>query len=169
VTNLNHPAPVVIAQTCEQIARVLRRDGTQAKRMAAVLASRGYRRVTLGAYGRAADTTSSTERAALDPDLDWADIDAHLALQLRMTWSYLVRLEGTIAKIMAHASDDDPVPAGTGECLRCAAFCRPTAERPEFRIKAGFCPACYQTWVRQGRPDRTDYTLAYRPPLGDTG
>lgn len=150
------PHPSVIANLLTQTAQQLRDQGEQARRMATVLAARGYPTATLGNGSRSSDTTTSTERAALDPN-PWANVDDDLTRLERHLWHTALTYQTVATRILAHASDDDPIPAGTGSCARCTKFCRPDDTRPENRIKAGLCPRCYQTWVRQGRPDRSTF------------
>ena len=79
----------------------------------------GWPTATLGdgTGARTADPTSSTERAALDPDR-YATIDQDLARTLRHIWHTSLVARTLMAEVDAHAPDDDPVPAGTSRPRR---------------------------------------------------
>jgi hypothetical protein len=154
---IRHPQPRIIARNLRQLADQLDDTGPRAIRMAHLLAARGWPTTTTGTNGsRSSDQTSSTERAATNPG-PYDDIDNRLARQLDLLDSAARLTFTTINTILTQASDDDPVPAGTGTCLRCDKLVRPTAKRPHNRIQAGYCPACYRRWVRLGRPDRSTF------------
>jgi len=138
------------------VADLLDKHGDRTVGFSRLLASRGWPASTGGGGSRSSDTTSSTERAALGPH-PWAGIDERYLGQLAELWKLGVAVQATMSSVLAHASDEDPVPAGTGHCRRCERFCRPTGDRPQDRIRAGYCPACYRRWLRLGRPDRTTY------------
>ncbi len=163
---IRHPAPSIIAKQLRHLADTLDDEGPRAITRAQVLASRGYPTSTggMGVNGGRSDTTS-TERAAglpgndrgLTPP-DYADIDDTLAKLLRVLWDAALRTENTIGSINSHASDDDPVPAGTGWCQACDLLVRPTAKKPDFRLRSGFCPADYHAW-RRWRTHYPDCTI----------
>jgi len=154
---VNHPKPAIIARNLRQVADQLDDTGDKAIRIANLLAARGWPTSTTGTDGgRSSDHTSSTERAVINPG-PYDDIDGRLARQLRLLWATTVHIQGTLVDILAQASDEDPVPPGTGTCLRCQKFVRPDSRRPHNRIQAAFCPACYRRWVRLGRPERSTY------------
>ena len=185
---VTHPTPSVIADAAETVAKRVRRDGTQTIRQASVLAARGLRAATGGIA--ASDPTTPVERAVglagdgndndppfnLTPaDRDLHGIDAELARLHRQWWAIGDQLEALYDRIQSHATDDDPIPAGTGSCRRCNQFWRPTADKPEDRIKSGYgAPCCYMKWVRAGRPDKTlfdrtpdDNLATVFPPVND--
>lgn len=154
---VRHPKPHVIAKQLRRLADTLDDEGAKAITRAALLASRGYPSNTAGssiATGRA--ETSSTERAAglpgdkngnLNPPA-YAGLDERLAKLLRVAFVTSVQIEETIGRINSQADDSDPVPAGTGPCIACGLFCRPTKDRPSFRRRERLCPADYTAWYR---------------------
>jgi hypothetical protein len=156
-----HPRPVqprIVARNLRQLADQLDDAGPRAIRQAALLAARGWPVSTTGNGdgSRSSDETSSTERSAINPG-PFDDIDKRLARQLVLLDSAARLTFGTINTVLSQAEDDDPVPAGTGSCLRCDKFVRPDGRRPNNRIQSGFCPACYRRWARAGRPDRSTF------------
>jgi hypothetical protein len=154
---VRQPKPQIIARNLRQVADQLDDTGTQAIRIASLLAARGWPASTTGTDGgRNSDCTSSTERAALKPG-PYDDIDGRLARQLRLLWATSVQLQETFITVLSQASTDDALPLGTGTCLRCDKFVRPDAKRPHNRIQAGYCPACYRKWWRLGKPDRSTF------------
>lgn len=168
MTRARHPLPKVLADHGLRVSKLIADHGARAQALAVVLAVRGYPAST-GGGPRSSDTTSSTERAAIggapsDPSNgdrwrpgEWDGIDEHLAQLLHDRWHNDLAIEHLLAKILAHASDDDPIPAGTGSCRRCEKFCRPDADHPDNRIRSGYCQPCYRRWVRLGKPDRTTF------------
>lgn len=155
------PTPTDLARNLRQLADRLDDEGDKAVRRAPVLAARGYPASTNGSEGgRSSDPTSSTERAALNPGM-FDDIDGRLREHMRLCWYMAVKIHANLDVIMSHAPDDDPVPVGTGRCLRCEKFCRPDDKRPHNRIRAGFCPACDTAWRRAGKPDRGIFIRSY--------
>ncbi|MGH8950187.1 MAG: hypothetical protein ACRDX9_02070 [Acidimicrobiia bacterium] len=152
---VNQPTPAALARNLRQLADRLDDQGDRAIRQAAVLAARGWPKSVVG-DGRGGTTASSTEHAATHPG-PYDDIDNRFARQLRLLWVTILHTHATLDTIMSQASDDDPVPPGTGRCLRCDKFVRPDGKRPHNRIQAGYCPACYRKWVRLGRPDRSTF------------
>jgi hypothetical protein len=156
------PTPQELSRFLNQTADRLADEGERAVRRAPVLAARGYPPSTNGSEGgRSSNPTSSTERAALNPDPKFDDIDGRLREHMRLCWYMAVKIHANLDVIMAHASDDDPVPVGTGRCVRCDKFCRPDDKHPHNRIRAGFCPACDTGWRRAGKPDRGTYIRSY--------
>lgn len=152
---VHHPEPSVLADHLRRVADLIEGMGPRATAQAAMLSAVGWPPGTMGVDGsRSADQTSSTERAALTPH-PFDRVDVELSQQLRLMWLTGVQLQGTISRIMAHATTEDMVLAGTGECLvrGCGHFCNPR-KKGEDRLRAGFCPAHYRAWLRQGRPDR---------------
>jgi len=161
---VHHPAPAIIAGQLEALAKQLRVNGDQAKLWATVLAARGYPTATLGSGARSSDTTTTVERAVglsgdtgalTPPDGPWNGVDADLAWSMRLVWLTSTQLDVLMARLLAHASDDDPIPAGTGPCTfkGCEHFCNPR-KNPNDRIKRGYCPSHYWRWWHLGRPDR---------------
>jgi hypothetical protein len=143
--------------TCRCINCLARRLGTD---------SIGWPTGTLGdgTGARTADPTSSTERAVLDPDR-WATIDRDLDHALRAWWHAGLTVLTLVDQITAHAPDDDPVPAGTGPCTirTCDTTCRPTAKRPDNRLRSGLCPACRDAWARYLRRHPNATLTEWRP------
>lgn len=152
---VNRPKPAVLANHLDTLAKIVRADGDRVRNLAAILAARGWPSATLGNGARSSDTTSSTERAALDPD-PWIEIDEILARTERVLWVSAVQVSDMYARIMAHDSDDDPVPGGTGPCVlkTCEHFCNPRKD-PEDRLKRGLCPIHYARWRRADQPEMT--------------
>jgi hypothetical protein len=152
---IRHPQPPVLARNLRQLADQLDDTGPRAIRMAHLLAARGWPHSTTGTDGsRNSDQTSSTERSALQPG-PFNDIDNRLTRQLHLLDSAARLTFATLNTILTCAVDDDPVPAGTGTCLRCDKLVRPDNKRPHNRIRSGLCPACWKRWIRAGRPDRS--------------
>lgn len=143
---VHHPHLDVIAKQIRHVADILDDEGHRAVQRAAILAARGYPAST-GGGPRSSDTTSSTERAALDPH-PWAALDETLAKHLRVIWHASLRLAETIIQVNSHAPDNDELPPGTGVCKACGLLVRPTAKRPNHRIVTGLCPADYRAWDR---------------------
>jgi hypothetical protein len=111
-----------------------------------------------GTGSRGADATSSTERAVVDPTLAmFAGIDERLAKSLYLMWQVGLKVQSDARNILAHADKDDTLPAGSGECARCARYCRPDVKQGD-RIKSGYCGRCYRLWLRRGKPDRSTFS-----------
>lgn len=159
--------PSVLADYLETVAARLRARGDAAIDMAGLLAARGY--PTGGNGGaRSSDPTSSTERAAglagddgdATPDTRWVNVPAELAHDMRQLWYHATRVDGTISRVLGHASTDDQTPAGTGLCYLhrlCEESCRPTKKNPDNRLRNGLGPRCHSAWMRyrQAHPDAT--------------
>lgn len=145
-----HPRPDLIADELRLAADVVEKRGTDAITRASLLAQRGFPTATIGDGGsRGTDPTSSTERAALKSDR-WGDADIDLAALLRVAWAAALELRSRIIDLMAYASDDDPVPGGTGPCgCGCGRFCDPRKNQHD-RLKTNLAPACYASWKRSG-------------------
>ncbi len=173
----SHPTPRDLAASLRNAADELAKGGDDALNRASHLAARGFAAGTIGDGGaRSSDTTSSVERAAgitqnvktfNDIRLpEYADLDFHLAQALRELNRYQSWVRVLVANINHHASDIDPIPVGQGECMACGATCRKAHE--EDRLRAGFCPTCYQAWSRAGRPSqRSDWIKERRASLTD--
>jgi hypothetical protein len=152
---MSTPTMTELARNLHQLAYRLEDQGDKAIRRAVILAARGWPVSTNGTDGgRSSDPTSSTERAALNPG-PFDGIDYRMRTQMSNLMASIVFLHGTLDVVMAHASDDDPVPSGTGPCqvIACDHVCNPR-KNPNDRIKAGYCPKHWRRWLRQGRPDR---------------
>lgn len=180
---VSHPPYRRIAGNLRDFANVLDALGEHNRRAAAVgnchclgcraeiLAARGFPTGTLGSGARSSDTTSSTERAVglggggevlSPPDPVFVGIDQKLAKHMRLIWAAVTEASGLVGVVNSHAPDDDPIPAGTGHCECCERFCRPDgAKDPDNRLRGGFCPACWRSWLRwrTRSPDalRTDF------------
>lgn len=173
---VRHPTPQVLARHLREVASTLDRHGLAAIDRAATLAERGFPAATLGDGTGGGSTSTSVERAlgivegddqrdehgnkkpaSLDLGHNrWAGIDEALALELRLIWTVGLRIQKTVADVLAQADDADATPAGTGSCTCCGRFCRPTADKPHDRISAGFCPACREAWRRWRRTNTGD-------------
>jgi hypothetical protein len=161
------PTPKDLAARLRMAAAMLDAQGKHAVRLAPELAARGYPSSTLGDGGARGTTPgSSVERAALnaDPTRRFVAVDVRLYAQFRTLWMLCNALESTVAAIVVHASDEDPLPAGSGACQCCDRMCRPDA-KPGDRLRAGYCPACYEAWRRLGQPDRVAFELDRRRHL----
>jgi len=161
----HHPAVTVIANQLEALAKQLRVNGDQAKLWANILSARGYPTATLGSGARSSDTTTSTERAVglsgdtgplTPPDAAWNGVDGELARYLRLLWLTASQVDVLMVRLLAHASDDDPIPGGTGPCAirHCEHFCNPRKDDND-HLRRGLCPTHYKRWTRVGRPDLT--------------
>lgn len=172
-----HPSPAAIADALEATADALRSGGLGAITMAHALASRGFAASTLGDGGsRATDATSMPERSAYrpgdrtddgkpippPPSARWWAADHHYARLLADLWRLATRTKASTDELLHHASDDDPLPAGTGGCRACSRVCRPDAERPGNRIVSGLCPTCYKAWRRYDGPMQWSAWVAKR-------
>ena len=151
----SHPSTRSIARTLRDVARLLDADGPKAETAARTLAARGFPTGTLGdgTGSRSTSSSTSTERAAHvdDPQLrpgDYDGADQRLATLLRLAWQTCLTLQTTIPDLLAHAEDLDPVPVGTGFCECCGRFCRPSEDKPNERLRSGFCNACRMAWTR---------------------
>lgn len=167
-----HASVSKIVARVDKLRARLSDDGEKAIEYARHLAARGYPASTLGDGGsRATDDTSSTERLTiqgLERRDEWAGVDARLAAALAVVDQGVQALDALVANICHHAADLDRVPVGTGECGCCGRFCRPTKDRPGFRLRSGLCPACYMAWYRSGMPHpQNDWVRAHRAKLTD--
>lgn len=166
-----HQKPKVLAQYLRAVANRIEADGPHAIRVATILASRGFGSGTLGDGGsRSTDGTSSVERAAgVTSDTGarpkFADADRTLAASLRLIWQAGLSIESQLADLLSHGDDVDVLPPGTGNCECCEVFVRPTGERPDFRLRAGLCPACHKAYGRAGGPDRGAWIIQRRQDL----
>ena len=168
-----------------EVAKLLRRvatgleGGNRAEEMASLLAAEGWSSGTTGDGGsRGTEDVSSVERSmglagpSKTPTrglLDrWKGVDRRrhqLIRDLKRLASDLEHLDG---QLLAHTSDHDRVPAGTGECAACGRFCRPTKARPGFRLRSTLCPSCYGAWRDARMPEpRSDWIRARRERLTD--
>lgn len=157
-----HPHPTTVAAYLRRIADMLEEHGPTATERAAVLAARGWPTSVTGDGRRSSNTSTSVERAVLNPD-PFAGIDEQLAQHIRTIWKTATDIESDIVRILTHATTDDPTPPGTGSCQRCGKFCRPTAQRPDNRIRSGWCPSCRRAWYRANKPDR--FTFNRQPQM----
>lgn len=172
MTAPRHPSLWSLAQHFREVAAALDDNGNHSRTeanagrcrcltcAAKLLAARGWPATTAGdgSGSRGADTTSSTERAVVEPPLPmFAGIDERLAKSLYLMWQVGLRIQTDARNILAHADKDDVLPAGSGECFRCGRFCRPDQKQGD-RIKAGYCGACYRLWLRRGKPERSTFS-----------
>ena len=167
---VRHPTPAVIAAYLKRIASLIEHRGDQAITTARLLADRGYPTGNSAGGGRSSDTTSSTERAALDGSA-WTDVDATVALALRGVWHHATEVEHAFAKVLAHASDDDPLPVGRGHCQACTHFCKGDGEND--RLRDGLCHACKSAKTRYLRRNpyatHSDFVTARKRDQRDHG
>jgi hypothetical protein len=169
----NHPKPDVLADHLNRVAETISEHGLAALELAPQLAARGYPTATIGNGSRSSSDTTSTERAAgtdteRERDTRWDAIDQRLATYLRLIWKAGLDLETLITDIVAHASDIDILPAGTGSCVCCTTLVRPTAKHPDNRLRSGLCPTCHSAWQRfrsANRGDRGTFIAARKRQL----
>ncbi len=162
-----HQDDRVIAALLHRVAIALEQEGPKCESLLSLLAAQGWGTSTLGdGTARSTDGTSSTEGAlglrgkddkAPKPGLldRWSGKDRRRHKLLRVLEQAARAYESLHTDVMAHGTDDDPIPGGTGECACCGRFCRPDGSkegRDEFRLKAGLCPACYRAYLRDGQP-----------------
>lgn len=168
----SHPEPYAMAEALRSLADLLDESGKQAIRTAPVLAARGFPTSTIGDGGsRSTEGTSSTERGGtqavpiINPRTNkpyppselvrFHLIDSRLAAALATAYRGVLLSHVLIAEVVMHADDIDALPAGTGSCLRCGRFCRPTADRPDNRLRSKLCDACRKAWTRASEADRS--------------
>ena len=110
---------------------------------------------------------TTTELAGLHHDR-WHNIDHRYAQLLRLIWTTTLQLEQLTADLLAHATTDDPTPAGLGNCEACDHFCNPK-RNPDDRLKAKLCPACHTDWTRKKTTlDYNDWLQLRRQLKGHT-
>lgn len=170
-----HPPLRSLAKEVRQLAQLLEGDLGTAIRVAPLLAAKGWPGSTLGDGGaRSTDSTTSVERAAgtlqeVKPtdirDARFANVDRRLAALLAVIHQATTEVSRLASDVLAHADDVDLIPPGTGGCQCCSRFCRPDAEHPDNRLRAGFCPACWKAWERAGRPERGPWMIDRRARL----
>jgi hypothetical protein len=103
--------------------------------------------------GRTANASSTTEHAAtiIDP---FTALDDRLGVHLPRLRAELAAIIGIAAVVDSHATTDDVVAPGTGECgCGCGRSCNPRKRGPNDRLKAGLHPTCHRRWLRW----RSDY------------
>lgn len=139
------PPPATLATYLHRIATHLETKGDRALDLATLLAARGYPTGGNGNGSRTLAESSSTERAALAGAV-WDGIDEQIRLDMRTLWTTALHLEANLARVLAHASDDDPIPIGRGECQACGRFCK--GDGTNDRLRSGFCHPCTGRWRR---------------------
>lgn len=176
-----HPGPKDIARQLRTLANTLDNNGHHALELADALAARGYPTATGGNGSRSASGSTSVERAAgthsdnedddnraaRHPDR-WANANTDLASLLSLLTQSARATETYIDDLFDHASDEDWLPAGTGNCICCENFIRPDYKHPDRRLRAGYCPACHQAWLRWRQhhyPDRAAFVRDRRAEL----
>jgi hypothetical protein len=159
----SHPSP---EDLCKALRDLSPTAIASAIRLAALIDARGWPTATLGDGGsRSTDGTSSTERAAILPP-EWAPRSYALASFLHLLDKASRKLNEKVDWTLAHASDVDYVPAGTGNCLACEEFCSPV-RNPNDRIVKGFCPKCYKAFLRDHQPERGSWIHQRKKDLTD--
>lgn len=163
---VHHPSLWAIAQHLHEVASLLEDNGKHDRNAvpcrcipcrAQLLSARGWPATVTSDGSRSSDTTSSTERAVVSPPLPaFIGIDERIAKHLRVLWLAGLNVQADVRNVLAHGSDDDQLPAGSGECPRCGHFCRPD-RKYEDRIKSGLCPSCHRRWLARGRPERSAF------------
>lgn len=177
---MSHPTPKDIAVRLHAVANMLHANGGHAEELADALAARGYPASTGGTGSRSASNTTSVERTAGFNDNEddetpitrkpnrWAHADVELDRLLELLDRAARATEKFIDDLFDHASDEDWLPAGSGNCLCCTNFVRPDYKHPNRRLRSGYCPACHQAWLRwrqHNYPDRAKYVHWRRAEL----
>lgn len=179
---MSHPTPKDIARQLRAVANTLDNNGDHALELADALAARGYPSVTGGSGSRSAATSTSVERAAgahseseeNDTKITsrkpsrWDTANTDLARTLTFLTSAARATERYIDDLFDHASDEDWLPAGSGNCICCGNFVRPDYKHLERRLRGGYCPACHQAWLRWRQhhyPDRSSFVHERRAEL----
>lgn len=75
----------------------------------------------------------------------------------------LLPLEHPVAEMLARHGAIRQI--GAGSCQRCHTG---VTGNGEDRLRSGWCPACYQRWIRAGRPDRARFNNDASPQAGDS-
>lgn len=168
------PTPGTLADLLETVARTLRTKGHDATQLATQLAARGWPTTTLrtGPAGGNSDLDddghrielTSVERAAANPG-PWAGIDERGDELYRAAWRIATDLDAWHTQVLAHGSDDDPLPAGSGTCAACGDFVRADGNKPTHNIRGGLCGACRTAKSRLGIIDRDDFIARRRADL----
>ena len=158
------PSPKQLANYLRQLADKLDVNGGRAMELSSLLASRGYPTSTTGNGSRSSDTTSFTERAALEAVLaedatDWTEDDRRMHQGMRLLWRAGLAVEASVDKTLAHATTADQLPPGTGFCTCsgdteennpywCGTFCAPRQNGSSDRLVSGLAPTCYKRYQR---------------------
>ena len=116
--------------------------------------------------GRSSDVSRPTERVALatleprhysDPQMVAIEIIRNETLAMRVS---AIRIERA-KSVIQHITDGRRGREVTlGTCNACERT--DVANTGSDRIKAGYCPACWTAWCRQGRPDRLAFEISRR-------
>lgn len=145
-----------LATELERLAAEIRRDGTNALRMARLLEDRGWP-TTSGAAGngsRGSSELTATEAAASRPN-PWDGTRDKLYASLSETYKAACNLRDTIGLVMGHgdvdATERHRRQPGSGPCLACT---KDVPGTENDRLRSGFCNACRMAYQRAGRPDR---------------
>lgn len=160
------PSPRVLADRLEVVVKTLRAHGNRAVQVAPIYATEGVPAARYDRGPRSSDVATPTERAALNPHPNpYEGIDVRLEGCISTLWTVAGITEATIQALVAHAGDDDQLPAGSGTCECCGRVVRSDLKEGD-RLKAGYCEACYRAWDRAGRPDRFEWVRVRRLSLG---
>lgn len=177
-----HTEPKDLAKQLHALANTLDTNGHHALELADALAARGYPTATGGTGSRSASTTTSVERTvgfSDDPNDNtpiarkpnrWDHANVELDRVLDQLAAATRAAERFIDDLFDHASDEDWLPAGSGNCICCGNFVRPDHKHPDRRLRSGYCPACHQAWLRWRQshyPDRAAYVRDRRAELLD--
>lgn len=164
---VRHPSLWAIAQHLREVATLIEDNGHHDGHatpchcvpcQAQLLSARGWPTTVISDGSRSSDTTSSTERAVVSPPMRaFAGIDERIAKHLRLLWLTGLNVQADVRNVLAHGSDEDRLPPGSGECPRCGHFCRPDLKY-EDRLKSGYCSKCHRLWLIRGRPERSAFT-----------
>lgn len=137
----------------------------------------GHSTGSLGGGGHGSEVSRPTERAAIrlgakaDEDVEWGeevqpdtweDWELDLVAEAeRDAFAMLAEMAGIARSITrkldfvvsVYAKANRPAP-GSGDCQACD---RVVTGAPNDRLRAGYCMACYQAWLRAGSPDRVAF------------
>lgn len=175
------PDPQRIASHGRSVANLIADHGQNARKLAELLASVGYRTSTLGdgSGSKGADSMTAPERAALMADhpglcpcdfCRWRLVDSRLDALLDLWNMTGTQLGSLVTDIVAHAKAEGlrPPPNGSGDCrAECGRYCSGAAGD---RLRSGFCDPCRKAWERAGRPDRATFKRLQRAQdTGDVG
>lgn len=127
----------------------------------------GYPTTASGAAGPTsggiADPTGQAAELALAHRHDYIKRCALAALRdLSRAVAHAQGFAGNLSEGLRVATKPVTQPAGQGDCLACGRY---VTGHPNDRLRSGYCPACYMTWTRRGRPDRTRFERTRRREL----
>lgn len=158
--------PLKLAEQLETAAKLLRKYGPDAERLAHDWASPLRSGGTRGGKNSISDPTGSS---AVDPDPTW-EYQTTLDSEATHVFDHLVQLVKPVVKLGKAAHSHVPelkrsTPAGAGECPACGRWVSGAASD---RLRAGLCDADRKAWDRAGRPERAPWIHLRRYTLDPT-